>query len=177
MISIVIPAFNAERFLRDTVQSCLGQRLELEIVIIDDGSVDDTHTIARSFEPDIRVISGPNRGVSSARNRGVAEVMREWIQFVDSDDLLASGTLERRLAAAEMTGADVVVTDWAEFEIDSDLSTGRIRPRAADWEALKRDGAEFACATSFWALPALGRRQCWRLSQRSARDPGCPFFV
>ena len=153
-ISVVIPAFNAERFLRDTVQSSLGQHQELEIVIVDDGSVDNTLKIARSFEPEITVLSGPNRGVSSARNRGVAEVMGEWIQFVDSDDLLASGTLEQRLAVAGMTSADVVVTDWAEFEMDSDLSTDRIRPRVADWEKLERDGAEFACATSFWAPPA-----------------------
>ena len=75
-------------------------------------------TVARDrslFRARVRVLTGPNRGVSAARNRGIAETAGEWIVFLDADDLLIPGTLRRRLETAEATGADVVVCDWQEF--------------------------------------------------------------
>ena len=152
-VAVAVPCRNAEHTLPATIESALGHLdVAHEIVIIDDGSTDSTLGIARSFEPPVRVLTGPNRGVSSARNRGIAETTAEWIVFLDADDLLVSGTLRRRLETAEATGADVVVCDWQEF---SDGGEGAVEGavRSIDVAALAED-AEIACATHVWATTA-----------------------
>jgi Glycosyl transferase family 2 len=107
--------------------------------------------IARSFEPFVRVLSGPHRGASAARNRGIAETASAWIVFLDADDLLVSGTL-RRLETAEATGADVVVCDRQEL---LDRGDGAVdgAVRSIDSAALEAD-AETSCATHVWATTA-----------------------
>jgi glycosyltransferase involved in cell wall biosynthesis len=116
LVSIVIPCFNAAVTVGSTIESALRQlEVSVDIVVIDDGSTDLSLEVARSFEPSVRVLTGPNRGVSAARNRGIAETASEWIVFLDADDLVVPGTLSQRLQTAEMTGADVVACDWQEF--------------------------------------------------------------
>lgn len=61
----------------------------------------------------------------------------------------------RRLDVATASGADVVVTDWAEFAENADIERAKVSPRSADWALLAREGAEIACATGFWAPAAL----------------------
>ena len=93
MISIVIPAYNSERFLAQTVESILAQTVsDWRLVIVDDGSTDDTPQIMRRFaEQDarIRALTQPNGGVASARNRGWQEsgTDAEYIIFLDNDDM------------------------------------------------------------------------------------------
>ena len=68
-VSIITPCYNAARTLRETIESvCAQVEVDREILVIDDGSTDDTFGIAQMFSPSVRVLSGPNRGVSSARN-------------------------------------------------------------------------------------------------------------
>ncbi len=142
-ISVVIPCFNASSTLRETVESVLAQRIELEIVVIDDGSTDDSLAIARSFGTALRVLTGPNCGVSAARNRGIAETTGEWVIFLDADDLLLPGTIVKRLEAAERSGADVVVCDWAMDEHLRDR-------RSIDWTKVNAN-PEMAIASGIWA--------------------------
>jgi len=74
VVSVVVPCFNAIGTLGATIQSALAQQeADFDLTVVDDGSTDESLAIARSFEPAIRVLSGPNRGVSAARNRGIAE--------------------------------------------------------------------------------------------------------
>ena len=91
-ISIIIPAFNAENHLRRAVQSVLRQTFpHWELIIVDDGSTDDTRTIADALtagDARIRVVHQSNQGLSGARNRGIAESSGELIQFLDADDEL-----------------------------------------------------------------------------------------
>ncbi len=100
MISIVIPAYNSERFLAQTVESVLAQSVsEWELVIVDDGSTDDTPQIMRRFaEQDrrIRAVTQPNGGVAAARNRGWQESdpEAEYIIFLDNDDTWEPDALE-----------------------------------------------------------------------------------
>ena len=85
--SVVIPAFNAGRYLGEAVRSALGQSLApLEVVVVDDGSTDSTREVAEGFGGRVRVFSGVNAGPSAARNRGVAESRGTWIAFLDADD-------------------------------------------------------------------------------------------
>ena len=87
-ISAIIPCYNGAAFLRETLESVLSQTLPvLEVIVVDDGSADDSGAIAESFGPIVRVIRQSNQGESVARNRGIDEAKGEWIAFVDADDL------------------------------------------------------------------------------------------
>ena len=111
----VIPSYNAASTLKETQDQCVAQQLSSAIVI-DDGSTDDSLRIARSFEPIATVLTGPNRGVSTARNWGILESTAESLIFLDADDQLMPHTIEQRLAvAAEHPEADVLVCRWQEL--------------------------------------------------------------
>jgi glycosyltransferase involved in cell wall biosynthesis len=135
----------------------VGQEGAAEVVVIDDGSTDATLAIAQSFAQSfaraVRVLTGPNRGASAARNWGIAETTAEWLLFLDADDMLTPGTVAARLETAKATGADVVICDWEELVDDG---SGTPRPgasRAIAWHALAKD-AELAAGTHVWAPPA-----------------------
>jgi len=107
-VSVVIPAFNAERTLGEAVRSVLAQvPAPLEVLVVDDGSTDGTRAVAEGFGPPVRVLTGQNAGPSAARNRGVREARGSWIAFLDADDLWERGYLaaaEEHLAAHPDTG-------------------------------------------------------------------------
>jgi len=152
-VTVIIPCFDAEATLATTIESVLAQDgVELGIIIIDDGSTDNSLAVARAFKPALQIVTGPNRGASAARNRGIGETTGEWVVFLDSDDLLLPGTLRARLNTAEMTDADVVVCDWQELtDTDDGPVDGPVR--SVDRVAIEAD-AEIACATDFWATTA-----------------------
>lgn len=90
-VSIVIPCFNAERWLAECIESALGQTWPArEIIVVDDGSSDASPAVARSFSArGVRVIEQRNSGAAAARNTGLRASTGEWVQFLDADDLLA----------------------------------------------------------------------------------------
>ena len=112
LVSIVIPCYNAERYVGEAVQSALSQTYpNVEVIVIDDGSTDGSLDVIRSFGDAIRWETGPNRGGSAARNRGVAIARGELIQFLDADDLLYPHKLERQAPLVVDKVADVVYCD------------------------------------------------------------------
>lgn len=101
-VSVVIPCYNGAPFLRETLESALNQtHPPLEIIVIDDGSTDDSAAIAELFGPPVRVIRQENQGESVARNRGIDEAQGEWLAFLDADDLWKPTKLERQIAHVE----------------------------------------------------------------------------
>ena len=101
-VTVVIPCFNAAPFLRATLESALNQsHAPLEILVIDDGSTDQSAAIATSYGPPVRVISQANQGESVARNRGIEEAKGSWIAFLDADDLWLPEKLEKQLVPAQ----------------------------------------------------------------------------
>jgi Glycosyl transferase family 2 len=101
--TIVIPAYNAERFLERTLQSALLQTYEnLEIILVDDGSTDRTRAIAEAFasrDTRLRIVSIPNSGVARARNVGIEQASGEFVAFLDADDLWHPKKIELQIEA------------------------------------------------------------------------------
>ena len=99
-VSVVIPVFNGAAYLAECVQSVARQTLATdEIIIVDDGSTDDTPNVVRSLSAEVRCIRQENHGLSSARNVGQRAVRTDYVAFVDCDDLWAPAKLERQMAA------------------------------------------------------------------------------
>ena len=112
-VSVVIPTYNRAELLELTIQSILGQTLRpLEIIIVDDGSTDNTAEVCARYGPIVRYMCQRNGGVSAARNAGIRAARGEWIAFCDSDDLWVDNKLELQLAAIESTGAGWSVTSF-----------------------------------------------------------------
>ena len=101
LISILIPAFNAEEWIADTLRSALAQTWERkEIIVVDDGSTDQTYAVAQQFEPQgVLVVRQKNQGASAARNKAFALSKGDFIQWLDADDLLASDKIARQMQA------------------------------------------------------------------------------
>ncbi len=115
-VSIIIPAYNMERWLERSVRSAQAtQGVTYEILIVDDGSMDGTLAMAQAFaaaDPAIRVIAmDRNQGLSAARNAGIAEARGTWIAHLDADDWWLPERLERLVAAGTEADADVVADD------------------------------------------------------------------
>jgi glycosyltransferase involved in cell wall biosynthesis len=119
-ISVVIPAHNSAITLRETLESVLAQTLQdLEVIVIDDGSTDDTATLAVSTDdPRVRVVSVPNGGVSRARNIGIEESKANLIAFLDADDLWEPEKLQRQLSVLN-SRAEVGICVTGAISIDS----------------------------------------------------------
>ena len=112
MISVIIPVYNVEPYLRKCLDSVVNQTYkDLEILIIDDGSTDGSGAICDEYgniDSRIRVFHTENKGLSCARNLGLDEAQGEWIGFVDSDDWIEPDMYEVLIDRAQETGADVV---------------------------------------------------------------------
>lgn len=111
MISVIIPVYNVEPYLRKCLDSVIGQTYRhLEILIVDDGSTDGSGKICDEYEKDKRVtvFHTENHGLSAARNLGLDNATGNWIGFVDSDDWIEPDMYEVLIKRAEETGADVI---------------------------------------------------------------------
>ena len=97
LVSVVIPVFNGERFIKDAIKSVLSQSYRpLEIIVVDDGSTDKTAENIKEF-PAVKYIFQDNQGVSATRNKGLEAAQGELITFLDHDDILLSDSVSRRV--------------------------------------------------------------------------------
>lgn len=118
-VSVIIPAYNAEAFIVDTVNSALNQTYQdLEVIVVDDGSKDGTVAALQPFGHRIRVHRQANGGVAKARNTGVGLASGSWIAFLDADDLWLPSKLERQLA---VSSAPMLFTDRFNIGARGDL--------------------------------------------------------
>ena len=106
LVSILIPAFNAQEWIADTLRSAVGQSWERkEIIVVDDGSTDRTLAIARRFESDsVHIVTQKNTGAASTRNTALSLCHGDFIQWLDADDLLAPDKIARQMAELEQVG-------------------------------------------------------------------------
>ncbi len=137
---MIIPAYNASAFIAETIRSVLDQEFDpLELIIVDDGSTDDTAAIVESFaDPRITLIRQANSGVSAARNRGLAAAMGEYVVFLDADDLILPGKLRAQLDLFDRFSRrkrrlEIINSGWHLIDAEGQL-LAEIRP----WETAPR---------------------------------------
>lgn len=119
-VSVIIPVYNAEKYIRKTLDSVLGQSFrDREILLVKNGCEDQSAEILREYaeqHDEIRLISCDERGAGAARNAGMEQAKGEYLLFVDADDYLPDpGILEKYVKAAEQTGVDLVVGNYARL--------------------------------------------------------------
>src|ERR1035441_10508770 len=141
-ISVVIPAYNAFAFIAETLDSVLQQTFPPdEILVIDDGSTDDTAAVAESFGPPVRVFRRPNSRQGASRNFGVQQAVSEWIAFIDADDLWEPTKLERQMQDLfRHAGADVSYTAHVRFSQEGETIRfrGSTPPRFAPAKNIRK---------------------------------------
>ncbi len=152
-VAVVIPAFNAARFLGATLDCLRNQTFrEFETVVVDDGSSDETSDIVRRYT-EVRLIRQQNAGVAAARNRGIRETRCEWVAFLDADDLWMPEKLRLQLVCASQTKAGAIFCDLTIIDVE-----GREVPQplpsavSLDMEALLLHSESIPQGTSSTAL-------------------------
>ena len=123
-VSIIVPVYNVEQYLRQCLDSLVNQTLtNIEIICVNDGSPDNSAEILEQYaqkDGRIHVVTQENKGLSGARNTGMKYAHGKYIMFVDSDDWIDSETCEQAVAAAEKYSADLVLWSYVrEFEHES----------------------------------------------------------
>ena len=125
-VSVVIPAYNAERYIAEAIESVLSQFCPAhQLIIVNDGSTDDTGRIARSYGDSLIVIDKENGGVSAARNHGAQLVTGDWVIFLDADDFMVSTAICDLLGLSNDRRYGVVYGGIVEFDTKSGKRTPR----------------------------------------------------
>ncbi len=124
-ISAIIPAYNSDEFIADAVHSILKQTRPItEIIIVDDGSTDNTQQIVEALPGPISYIKQPNQGPSAARNTGIKAANSEWIAFLDADDQWTSDKIDKQLKLLRKIPELVLIAgDMAEIDKSGQLIT------------------------------------------------------
>jgi len=119
LVSILIPAYNAEYWIRDTIVSAINQTWpKKEIIVVDDGSRDQTLSIARQLaSKEVSVVTQPNQGAAAARNHAFSICQGDYIQWLDADDLLAPNKIARQLKALDqgVSKRTLLSSAWGRF--------------------------------------------------------------
>ncbi len=121
-VGVVIPAWNAERWLGQALDSVLAQEhMPVDVLVIDDGSADATGDVARRYPPPVRVIGQANAGIGATRNRGVEQVSGDVVAFLDADDLLTPASIACRMRVlASRSEIDFVFGTVRRFSLLAD---------------------------------------------------------
>ncbi len=122
LVSIIIPFYNAERYLSATLQSAIDQTWNnKEIIVVDDGSTDRSIELITNFKSDkVKLYQQQNKGAAAARNLGLSHAKGEYVQFLDADDLLSKDKIEKQVLALQNHPDQVAVCSTVHFKDDED---------------------------------------------------------
>lgn len=150
-VSVVIPCYNAQRWLAEAIESCLAQTYKnIEIIVVDDGSTDNSAEIARGFGANVALVQQPNRGGCAARNVGFARTTGDFIQFLDADDVLLPSKIERQVRWLIEHDADAVYGDWRHQYHDENGSFWLADPNISE----DQHDVLAALLSGWWVSPA-----------------------
>lgn len=139
-LSVIITSYNSEDHVERAIRSVLAQTfLDFELILVDNGSTDGTPDILAEYQRSdpgrIRLFSEVNRGSPAARNRGLIECSGRWLQFLDADDEILPGKLEKQLKLAQKHDSDLIVGAYRKFRGDS-LVVTRVPHLVGPWHGL-----------------------------------------
>jgi glycosyltransferase involved in cell wall biosynthesis len=169
-LSVIVPAFNVEDYLAESVESILAQSYrDLEIVVVDDGSTDGTAAVARDYADrlaNVRVVTTANRGLGAARNLGIQHARGELIAFVDSDDTVLPEAYDSMVGVLDESGSDFVV---GGFTRNFDVGPPSMPPRQRHLHGQRRIGVhidDFPRALGdVFAWNKVFRREFWERAE------------
>jgi glycosyltransferase involved in cell wall biosynthesis len=160
LVSILIPVYNAAEWLADTINSALAQSCaRKEIIIVDDGSKDESLSVARRFASrNVKVLSQQNQGAAASRNAAFAQCQGDYIQWLDADDLLAPNKVASQIGMARHIGdvRRLISGPWGSFRYRSEKAVFSSNPLFADrtpveWLILKM-GQNLHMQTATWLV-------------------------
>jgi len=172
-VSILIPCHNAERWMRECIESALSQtHADCEVIVVDDGSTDNSLDVIRSFGDQIRFESGPNRGGNLARNRLLELATGEWLQYLDADDFLLPEKIARQLAAATSETDAVYSRVLIQTHLDEDSTESCESDLAVDGGVLEQWIRWQLAQTGavLWRKDALVRIGGWNEQYQCCQD-------
>lgn len=164
LISVIIPIYNTAPYLRQCLESVLAQSYKnLQIILINDGSTDESESIARVYLSDSRVefVSVQNGGLSKARNIGLDRAKGEYVYFIDSDDYIAKGFLQEMIEIAQRFEVEFVCNDQiVSFGVNEAKYKQREEPKEVkiDSQSIRLGGAVWRCLFAKSLLQRSGVR-------------------
>lgn len=184
LVSILIPAFNAEAWIGDTIRSALAQTWQRkEIIIVDDGSTDQTLMLARQFaSKEVVVVTQENQGASAARNHAFSLSQGDYIQWLDSDDLLSPDKVAKQMAAAEecQSTRTLFSSGWGYFAYRPDRAEFTPTPLWCDLSPvewlLRKMGGNLQMQTATWLVSREITETAGPWDSRLAHDDDGEYF-
>jgi len=171
LVSIIIPLYNAEHYIAQTIQSALDQtHSDIEVIVVDDGSKDGGYDIAKSFEKhdNVKVYRQKNSGSSATRNSGFAKTTGDYIQYLDADDLLSPNKIKDQLALLSNVGEGYLAScGWGKFSND---------PNEAEFihQAVWKNMQPIDWLTTAWTGGGMMQTSCW-LTPRKLIEAAGPW--
>lgn len=155
MISVVIPCYGQAQYLPEAVESCLRQSVKPEIIIINDGSPDNTTDIAKTYP--VKLINQINKGLASARNTGIMNAIGDYILPLDADDILLPNAIEKLQKAIDETHDDIIAPEFATFGLHESIFRYDNIPTLDEFKVANR--LPYFCAIKKEALLEVGGYQ------------------
>ena len=151
LVSVIMPAYNAEKYISEAIQSVISQTYtNWELFVLDDCSTDGTAEIAEGFanaDSRIRLLRNPqNLGVARTRNRGFDLANGEWIALLDSDDVWHSDKLEKQLTVAKEIGAEIIYCSYSLMNESGEHLSDFIVPKTTSYDDMLKESV-LSCST------------------------------
>ncbi len=164
-ISVIIPFYNSEKYIKICIESIINQSLkDIEIICINDGSTDNSLEIIEQLsltDSRIKIYSQENKGVSAARNLGLSLSKGKYIYFIDSDDYIKQDTLEKSYNLAEETNSDIIIFDVNNVYGETIISTNRVH------DFVKKNKKQLI---EFSSMPEIVYQNCYTVCKLYNKD-------
>ncbi len=163
LVSILIPAYNADKWISDTLKSALGQTWpKKEIIVVDDGSLDRTLQIAKGFESKtLKVVTQVNSGAGAARNKALSLAQGDYIQWLDADDLLAPDKISQQMENAERSCESKTLLSSSYGTFYFCIERAKFKPTSLWQDLIPLDWLMIKFIQSHWMNPAV-----WLVSRK-----------